>query len=392
MQGETGNKELIAFIRGQIRETGPVTFRWFMEQALYHPDWGYYARPNQPPVGKRGDFITNVSVGATFGKLIARQFYEMWCQMGKPFRFAIVEQAANDGHFACDVLDHLEANYPDFFAELSYTILEPIPHLELAQRRLLEPRFGSRLRWVRDFTELGAASFVGVFFCNELLDSFPIHLVLFRNEAWFEAYVTDHDGRFQLTQGPISHDSLRRQLAVIGPGQPGQIAEVNLRALSWIQDVAEALRSGYLFAIDYGLPRRELYDRSRMTGTLRCYRNHRAARDPFCEIGETDITAHVDFTSLAEAGEQAGMETICFCDQHHFMVGAATGFFDQMDSLQTSPTPAMQNELRQFQALMHPSTMGMSFRFFLMCKAVNNGGALSGLRYAPPPRPALGLE
>src|SRR4029453_15373573 len=141
----TGNADLIRSIRAQIEKHGPVSFAWFMQQALYQPELGYYSS-GRCAIGRKGDYFTNVSVGPLFGQLLALQFFEIWERLGKMNDLVIVEQGAHDGQFALDVLEFLQKSLPEFFDALRYRILEPFPILEEQQRRMLEP-FGDKIEW-----------------------------------------------------------------------------------------------------------------------------------------------------------------------------------------------------------------------------------------------------
>src|ERR1700709_2526411 len=122
----TGNPDLVAFIRETIRQRGPVTFDWFMEQSLYHPEFGYYSS-GQCAIGRQGDYFTNVSVGPLFGRLLAAQFAEMWESLGRPGDFTIVEQGAHEGEFASDVLGEARERMPELFSALRYCGIAPLP-------------------------------------------------------------------------------------------------------------------------------------------------------------------------------------------------------------------------------------------------------------------------
>ena len=130
---QTGDAELLDFIRDKIRRDGPVTFAWFMEQALYHPTRGYYSS-GRAAIGRGGDYFTNVSVGPLFGQLLAGQFREMWETLGRPRPFTIVEQGAHDGRFAADALSEIESRMPEFFDAVRYIMIEPSADLRARQR------------------------------------------------------------------------------------------------------------------------------------------------------------------------------------------------------------------------------------------------------------------
>src|SRR5215217_2775695 len=166
----TGNPDLIRFIRSEIEKRGPQSFAWFMQQALYHREHGYYSS-GHCAIGRKGDYFTNVSVGPLFGQLLAAQFFEIWERLGKANDFVIVEQGAHDGQFARDVLEFVQQDFPDFFTALQYRIVEPFPILESRQRQTLEC-FGAKVEW-----DESLQPFTGVHFSNELLDAMPMRLI-----------------------------------------------------------------------------------------------------------------------------------------------------------------------------------------------------------------------
>src|SRR5438874_3399855 len=166
----TGNADLIRIIRAQVQKHGPVSFAWFMQQALYHPELGYYSS-GRCVIGRKGDYFTNVTVGPLFGQLLAAQFSEIWERLGKINNFVIVEQGAHDGQFARDVLEFVQKRLPKFFDALRYRILEPFPILEEQQRRRLEAS-GEQLDW-RD----SPGPCRGVRFHNELLEAMPVRFI-----------------------------------------------------------------------------------------------------------------------------------------------------------------------------------------------------------------------
>src|SRR5256886_8272882 len=169
---QNSNTGLVEMIREQIRSRGPQSFAWFMEQALYHPEHGYYSS-DQAEIGRRGDYFTNVSVGPLFGELLAAQFAEIWERLGRTENFLIVEQGAHHGQFACDVLESTRRRVPDFFSALRYQIVEPFPALQDRQLETLR-QFRDRVLWQKSLNEL--EPFVGIHFSNELLDAMPVNL------------------------------------------------------------------------------------------------------------------------------------------------------------------------------------------------------------------------
>jgi SAM-dependent MidA family methyltransferase len=378
------NAALIECIRAELAAGGPVTFRRFMELALYHPEHGYYAS-GRAAIGRRGDFFTNVSVGPLFGKLLAAQFAEMWERLGKPREFTVVEQGAHDGAFARDALAAARADAPEFFEAVRYAIVEPFRILrERQELTLAEFAQAGRIRHAASLAELDP--FCGVHFSNELLDAMPVHLIIFRDGAWRERYVCVSNGGFAFTDGALSTDALRDRVEQISPPAiEGYQTEVNRDVLHWIDALAAKLARGYVLAIDYGWPRADFYDAARKSGTLACCSSHRRSRDPLANAGASDITAHVEFTSLVERAEARGFALAGFTDQHRFMIGLGRRAFPDGTAM-----PA--KELRAFKTLMHPEMLGASFKVLALQKGAVGGEPLTGFDFAPHPRRVLGIK
>ncbi|MEI6351914.1 MAG: SAM-dependent methyltransferase, partial [Verrucomicrobiota bacterium] len=378
---------LSEIIRAEIARSGPMPFRRFMELALYEPNYGYYAS-GRAAIGRRGDFVTSVSVSSLFGRLLAGQFQEMWELLGQPPEFTLVEQGANTGDFAQDVLTAAAAS-PAFFAALRYVIVEPFPaNTARQQTRLAElVRSGANVTWHAALAEL--PPFTGVHFSNELLDAMPAHLVVFREGAWMERHVVASPAEGELgfawQDGPLSTEALQEILPHL-PAVEGYQTEINLEAPAWIETLARRLQRGYVLVADYGFSRSDLYLPERIRGTLSCYRQQRRSEEPLAFVGDQDITAHVDFTTLAERAEASGLTLTGFTDQHHFMMGLAKHAFPDA----TAPLSAdQQRKLRALATLMHPSLMGRAFQFLALAK--DAPAVLRGYEFARDPRARLVL-
>ena len=347
---------LAEVLRSEIARQGPISFRDFMAQALYHPDFGYYTS-GRARIGRRGDFFTNVSVGPLFGKLLARQIAEIWERLGGPENFTIVEQGAHRGECAADILTALQTQDADCFAASLYRIVEPAPVLRSAQEEKLTA-LTAKISWVSSLAEL--APFTGVYFSNELLDAFPVHLVAWTDDVWAERRVDFAGGTFRFVNARITDPAMLAALAQI-PQPCGEYqTELHLTALDWIAELAPKLIRGGILAIDYGFPRAEYYRPERTAGTLSAYANHRREADPLARPGEIDLTAHVEFTSLVEAAERAGLRLAGLTEQHSFMVGLGQRHFGE--------GPADPQELRAFKTLMHPELLGQSFKVLALSK------------------------
>jgi len=376
-------------VRAGIAASGPVPFREFMRLALYHPLHGYY-RSGRANIGRHGDYFTNVSVGALFGTLLARQFAEMWMRLGHPSEFLIVEQGAHGGQLAADILDATRRLLPEFVHAARYIIIEPSPRLRTLQRRRLA-EFAAKLTWRRSLDELG--SFCGVHFSNELLDAFPVDSLVWDGKSWLERRIDFAANRFVFADLPLTDPTLLHRLEQYpAPAGIRYAIEINAAAEEWINAVAAHLSSGYLLTIDYGGAQRDLVFPARTSGTVRGYSEHRRIADILADPGTIDLTANVDFTALARAAERSNAWRLHgFADQHHFMVGLGVLHFHDSDD----PSETAARELRNFKTLMHPEIMGTSFHAVCFEKAASDhdrATPLAGFHFAPDPRAALELE
>jgi SAM-dependent MidA family methyltransferase len=389
------NTPLTELIRQTIRAHGPHSFAWFMQQALYHPEHGYYSS-GKCALGRHGDYFTNVSVGPLFGRLLAAQFTEMWEQLGDIDNFVIVEQGAHHGDFARDVLESLHKSRPDFFAALRYRIIEPFPILRDRQLQTLAG-FEGKIEW-RDSID-ALEPFAGVHFSNELLDAMPVHLVVSaetktRSASWREKFVALNREKFAFVDQAIGDQKLRENLKKVPARPTGFQTEINLAALDWIDSLSRKIERGYVLAFDYGHPREEFYALHRSAGTLQTRAEHHLLTSPLDEVGHADITAHVEWTSIAEHAEECGLHVTGFTDQHHFITGILSELLrDELSKNVDRKTK------RALQTLLHPEMLGRSFQVLELrkeaagaSKDVDLAASLAGFKFAREPRSVLGLE
>ena len=375
---------LTTLLRERIRTSGPISFHEFMETALYHPIHGYYAA-GRARIGRRGDFFTNTSVGSVFGALLARQFAEIWQRLGRPRPFTIIEQGAHSGEFARDVLVEMRERATECFAVIDYCIVEPFPVWLVHQRQALQS-FADQVRWAPTLADAG--SFCGVHFSNELPDAFPVHAVHWNGKEWLERRVDFQDGRFTFVLAPIIGPILHQRLAQFpAPEGIAYSAEINLAATDWIAQVGTVLREGYVLIIDYGGSRMNLLFPPRLHGTLASYRQHQRQADVLAAPGESDLTAHVDFTTIVEGAEKCGFTLHAYTDQHHFIAALVQQHFGDSPTL----TSERQRAIRAVHTLMHPDFMGAVFKVLCLEKAVAELRPLSGFQFAAGGRATLGL-
>ncbi len=282
-----------------------------MELALYHPDYGYYARGNVP--GKAGDFITSPCVHRVFGATLGLQVLEAFELLKKPKDFVIVEAGAGAGYLALDILNYLAFKGFDF----PYYIVEPFPALRALQEETLKD-YLKNISWFQDFSEL--PPFEGIFLCNELFDALPVHLVEKREGELFEIWLEFRGGEVTEKLEKLTEPEILKIIYPYVPSWPeGYRTEVSLRAEEIYRALSQKMKRGLLVIIDYGYPRGDYYHPERKKGTLLCYFRHRACENPYFKPGHIDITAHVDFTLLRELGEKYGFLNLGFTQQGPYL-------------------------------------------------------------------------
>jgi SAM-dependent MidA family methyltransferase len=357
-------------LRRRIAQHGPVGFDEFMAIALYHPHGGYYASEKNR-TGRRGDFFTSVSVGPVFGKLLAAQFLEMREHLGHPADFTLVEQGAHDGQLLADILAAWPAPAPRII------VIEPLANLRDLQRQTLAP-WAPHLVHVAHEREL--PPFTGAFFANELLDAFPVKLLVRDRGTWLERRVDDNGAHFVFLDVPFSGET---------PPVPGAIphftTEVCPSLTPWMQTVAAKITKGWLLLIDYGHPAAIRHHPARAGGTLAAYRDHQRRDDPLADPGTQDLTAHVDFTAVAQAAQDAGLTLAGFTDQHHALAALAARTFPAMPATHLSPAAA--REMRALRQLLHPESMGTSFKFLALAR--HTTAPLTAFQFARDPHHEL---
>ena len=314
-EAATENSALKRAIISRIESEGPITFRDFMEMALYHPGLGYYTC-DRPKMDRDGDYLTSPELSPLFGAMIGRQLHELWETMGSPSRFDVVEAGAGTGALARDILSWAHRAAPEFATAVRYQIVEVSAELRRAQLiRLQAEGLSEQARWSAELP----ASVAGCILSNELLDAMPVRRVLLQNGRLREVCVAWDGVAFgeELHDPPPDVVAHFDQLGLL-PGE-GCHAEVNLEAPKWVENAAHSLERGFHLTLDYGHEADELYASWRTNGTLLCFYRHNPSTDPYARIGRQDMTAHVDFTSIRRAGEEAGLVTLGLTSQSQFL-------------------------------------------------------------------------
>ena len=304
---------LEAAIRAEIAAGGGrIPFARFMELALYHPRWGYYLAERRRP-GRPGDFLTAPETHPFFGIALARQVAECWERLGRPAPFVVREYGAGSGALAWDIVAGLAAVAPACRAALEYRLIEANPRrLEEALATFAAEGIGDVIRSEAIAEQTDPEPIAGVVLANEVADAFGVHRLVWRGGGLREEWVTWSGERFAAEEGNLSPQAaaadpegmLRRHGIALADGDR---IEISPAAAAWFASAARGLRRGYALVIDYGYPAPELYAAHRLSGTVRAYRGHTVSGDPFADVGEQDLTAHVDFSALRRAGEREGL-------------------------------------------------------------------------------------
>ena len=380
----------------EIHERGPIPFSRYLEMCLYDPDYGYYSR-NAEQFGKAGDFYTSSDVHAVFGRLLARQFDEMWRVLGSPEQIELLELGPGRGLFAQDVLDWSEKKFPVFFRALRYSLLESssalrkrikttlLRHLESEKAKLVD-NTGGRLG-----REFGGSSQVPVplprtlpadvpliIFANEFFDALPVEVLSAQGALRIGARENSFVEEWA-SASPRELEFLDR--LGIHP-ENGERTEVSLAMMDWAKRIAATIQTGFLIAIDYGYTRDEQLA-GRHLDTIMTYREHSATPDPYHAPGEQDITVHVNFTALAAALESGGMETYKLRTQSQFLIGI--GENNQFaDAFEECSLPQEKAKVAlQLKHLVTPMGMGETFHVLVASKGVNRElvESLTGLSF-----------
>ncbi|MGD0907645.1 MAG: SAM-dependent methyltransferase [Candidatus Acidiferrales bacterium] len=367
-------RPLAAMLASRIRESGPMTFAEFMRQCLYHPEHGYYSRASSI---RFGDYYTSVDVHPIFGRLLARQFAQMWERLGSPRPFTIVEAGAGVGRLASHILNFAAVELPAFYGALEYIAVERSASRRAEHAgRLAAHSAAGRFSSV---AEMPQAIPAGCIFSNELLDALPAHRVAIEHGKLREIFVGIDEGSNSPNDGEHFVELLR------GPSTPAlelyfceqgialeekQQAEVCLQACQWIEDAGRSLGRGFVLTIDYGHEARALYDERHNRGTLLAYRDHAVTENVLDAPGMQDLTSHVNFTSVELWGRRTGLERTGLVTQSQFLValGRANEFGDLYEPGQSEVEKLRARLL--LKNLIHPEGLGEKFQVLIQHKGI----------------------
>lgn len=347
-------------IRDKIVEAeGWISFEHYMNLALYAPGLGYYSS-GAAKLGGAGDFVTAPEISSLFGRSLTHQLLQIVQQI-KPAD--ILEFGAGSGRLAVDILLELEK-----FDALpgKYFILEISAELRQRQQALLTkaiPHLLNKVEWLTQLPD----QFTGIILANEVLDAMPVHLVVWQGGVILERGVTWRNNQFSWQDRPIQNDELyavaSRLASFVNPDNTipfHYVSEINLAATGFIRSLAGLLQQGVVLLIDYGFGEREYYHPQRNQGTLMCHYRHHVHDDPFFLPGLQDITSHVDFSAIAQAAVENGLQFMGFTTQAHFLINSGiTNLLAQIPIEDSSQYLPISNQL---QKLVSPAEMGELFK------------------------------
>jgi SAM-dependent MidA family methyltransferase len=359
---------LTDIVINKIRNEGPISFYEFMEMALYHPLMGYYISGDEK-IGTQGDYYTSPILSSLFGQMLGRQLEEMWSLLEKR-SFTIVEYGAGTGLLCKHVLDYLENNKA-FYNKLVYCIVEKSGAMRKKQEEIL----GNKVTWLNSLSDIPPIT--GCILSNELVDNFSVHQVMMK-EKLMEIFV-DYDNGFIERLFPAGKElsDYLYQLQVVLPEEFR--TEINLEAIKWISEVAKGLQRGFVLTIDYGYSSSELYNIRHSSGTLMCYHKHQVNTCPYQNIGNQDITAHVNFSALSHWGMQNGLKYGGFTNQARFLQGLGlTAYIIEMEKAGYIDHQSIKENLILVQTLL--MDMGRKLKVLLQHKGVKHA-QLSGIQF-----------
>jgi SAM-dependent MidA family methyltransferase len=343
------------------RSGGSIGFDRYMEMALYEPGLGYYTAGRRK-FGRSGDFITAPEISPLFAQGVARSILPVLAACGAP---SILEFGAGSGRLACDLLEALgqQDALPD-----EYLIMELSPDLRARQRALIaqrHPSLAGRVRWLETLPDGG---FEGAVIANEVLDAMPVHLFRITQQGIEEQRVLCDQGRPGSIWAPAG-EALVEAVEALGPGlAPGYVSEINLRLAPWLAELGRLLARGACLLVDYGYARRDYYSPDRYSGTLMCHYRHHSNTEPFYLPGLQDITAHVDFTAVAEAADAAGLAVSGYTSQAQFLLGC--GVEELLQGMAERQDADWFRQVEGFKRLVLPTEMGERFRVMALTKAL----------------------
>ncbi|MCG2634496.1 MAG: SAM-dependent methyltransferase [Gammaproteobacteria bacterium] len=356
------SEQLTTLIRARLEQVGgAIPFPEFMALCLYQPELGYYCAAGRK-FGVGGDFVTAPEISPLFGQMLGRQCAEM---VGQEQLDSLLEVGAGSGLLCLQLLLELERQQT---LPAEYLILDLSPDLRARQQQLIRqqaPQLAERVRWIDKLP----TAYQGIVVANELLDALPCERIRVQGQQIESAWVSWNGNRFVESWRACESEQICDRLQpLLEQRPPLYITEINLQAEAWTRTLAAELTRGVMLLFDYGHPRNEFYHPQRTNGTLRCHYQHRASDDALIRVGLQDITAHVDFTAIAEAAVETGLEPLGFTTQSHFLINCGV-----TERLAETPAdaPDYLNLVTRSKQLLLPGGMGESIKVIAFGRGID---------------------
>jgi SAM-dependent MidA family methyltransferase len=367
---------LSEIIQNKIHKEGSISFCDFMEMTLYYPELGYYTSVSDK-IGKQGDYYTSPYLTNTFGHIIAKQLEEMWVLTGKK-DFTIVEYGAGMGSLCINILEQLKNNAA-FYNKVKYCIIEKSEAMRIKEQTLINnSQISEKVSWYNSIGEI--PSFTGCVLANEVVDNFSVHKVIMTENELMEVFVGYNNGFVEVLKP--AKDILKDYFVQLNVELPsGFCTEVNLQAIEWIKEISSSLHKGFVLTIDYGYPSSELYQSYRRLGTIVCYNKHTVNDLPYNNIGQQDITAHVNFSALDLWGAKNGLTNCGFTNQSQFLL--SLGLTEHLRKIEEREKNDL--EIRKKILVLHSllMSMGKKIKVLVQQKGLQSP-VLSGLKFNQP--------
>jgi SAM-dependent MidA family methyltransferase len=355
------SRALSELIKSEVESSGGwISFESYLALALYAPGLGYYAAGLEK-FGESGDFVTAPEISPLFGRCIARQVAQVLQQTGGD----VLELGAGSGKLAVDVLQELDVLgcLPE-----RYSILEVSSNLRIRQKEFVESALSLQLSQKIVWLDALPERFTGVVLGNEVLDALPVHLLVQTESGVLERGLTVDAGNLAWADSPLEDGALKAAAAELNLPN-GYLTEIGLAARALVGSLSAMLERGVILLVDYGFPRREYYHPQREQGTLMCHYRHQAHADPLLYPGLQDITAHVDFTAMAEVAVENGAQLLGYANQAAFLI--ACGISDLLAQTSVEDMAAYMPQVAAAQKLLSPAEMGELFKVIAFGKQVN---------------------
>lgn len=364
-------KNLTEIIKLRIKDEGPITFAEFMELALYHPNHGYYSS-DRSKIGKEGDFYTSPHVHKAFGVVIGNFILKSFDLIDEE-NLSIIELGAGKGLLALDVLNHIKTNNPEQYEQTTYYMVEHSSFSKNESKKILNNHL-HKIKRFSSLSELESKQITGLVISNELFDALPFHRLKFSDGNLKEIFITLKDGDLTETTDKPSTQGLEEYFGNIDTYfREDQEFEISLRAEEILNEIDRVLRKGFVLTIDYGYLNDELFSPERMKGTYKCIHNHSINEAPLINLGQQDITAHVDFSNLSRIGTTFNLNEVKYTTQGQFLIDWGILDLINTDSEENEKTDnSSAKEIQAIKNLFLPELMGDKFKVLIQEKNLTN--------------------